>query len=303
MATNTQRKIYISKRCGRLANRLVIFANIIAYAEEHGLRLRNYTFHTYCKAFEATAQNFHCQYPQSEKKAWQTRLSGIGNLLIELRLYYRIIDILRRFPKQHHGITLEETPNMQLLDTPEMEQKLHAQHTIFVHNWKCRCPALVKKHAQAIRNYFKPVAHHRNAAESVYHPLKKKSDLVIGIHMRQGDYKEWLNGRFYFTSEEYAEIMQSVSGLFPGQKISFIICSDEAQDKKTFPDLTVAFGPGTPVSDLYTLSLCDYLIGPVSTFSQWASFYGQTPLVHLRKDKKSIQLSDFKVSELHLLEH
>jgi hypothetical protein len=36
-------------------------------------------------------------------------------------------------------------------------------------------------------------------------------------------------------------------------------------------------GPGHFIEDLYALASCDYIIGPPSTFSQWASFYGNVP--------------------------
>ena len=43
-------------------------------------------------------------------------------------------------------------------------------------------------------------------------------------------------------------------------------------------------GPGTEIGDLYSLAACDYIIGPPSTYTQWASFYGQVPrFVHNRK--------------------
>jgi hypothetical protein len=35
---------------------------------------------------------------------------------------------------------------------------------------------------------------------------------------------------------------------------------------------------GSAVEDLYSLARCDYLLGPPSTFSLWASFYGNVPL-------------------------
>lgn len=299
---NTHRSIYISKRCGRLANRLVIFANLIAYAEEYELRLRNYTFHSYCKEFESTLRDFHCQYPPPDTKPWLSRLPLIGDALIGLRLYYRVIRMMSRRPNSFQGTTLEETDTELFLDTPDMVKELSAFRTIFVSNWKCRCPNLVSKHAHIIRNYFRPIARHREAIEKVVTALRSNSEVLVGVHIRQGDYEQWQGGRFYFTSSEYAELMKAFTDHFPGKKVSFLICSAEHQEETLFTGLTFAKGPGHPVSDLYSLSQCDYIIGPVSTFSQWASFYGEVPLFHLGRNQVDLKLSEFKVSDLRILD-
>lgn len=274
---------------------------MIAYAEEHQMRLRNYTFHTYSKEFEATRRDFHCQYPPPRKKPWLSTVRPVGDALISLRLGYRAAHWMSRHPGLFGGRTIHETKHELLLDTPEMDTELSACRTLFIHNWKCRCPQLVEKHQELIRAYFQPVQAHRAAAEKVLSGLRADADLVIGIHMRQGDYKGWKNGKFYFTSPEYAEIMHAAAACFSGRRAAFLICSDQPQDMALFSGLHAAVGPGEPASDLYSLSQCDYLIGPVSTFSQWASFYGNTPLLHLRQGQTELKPENFKVAGLQLL--
>ena len=56
------------------------------------------------------------------------------------------------------------------------------------------------------------------------------------------------------------------------------------------------FATGPAVHDLHTLAACDYLIGPPSTFSQWASFSGNTPLLHLEGVGEHVDLERFHVS-------
>jgi hypothetical protein len=60
----------------------------------------------------------------------------------------------------------------------------------------------------------------------------------------------------------------------------------------------VGFGAGSPVGDLYALAQCDYIFGPVSTFSQWASFYGNKPLLHLENHEAQVEREQFRVSDL-----
>ena len=233
-----------------MANRLVIFANIIAYAEEYKIRLRNYTFHSYCKEFESTRHDFHCQYPPPPTKPWLSRLPLFGNALIGLRLYYRVLRMMSRHPDSFHAITLSEPHAECFMDKPDMVKQLSAYQTVFVDGWGYRCPDLVAKHQDLIRDYFRPITPHLKAIEKVVNPLRKNSDFLIGVHIRHGDYKEWHNGKHYFTSQEYAEIMKKIARNFPEKKVAFLICSNENQDKNLFSGLTFAEGPGHPVSDL-----------------------------------------------------
>ena len=55
--------LIVGLRCGRLGNRIVLFANLIAYAAEHGYRLINFAFHSYASFFETTRRDIYCRYP------------------------------------------------------------------------------------------------------------------------------------------------------------------------------------------------------------------------------------------------
>ena len=89
--------------------------------------------------------------------------------------------------------------------------------------------------------------------------------------------------------------MRLAAPLFPGKKVGFIVCSNVAQSIMD-PLLPVVYpGPGQPVEDLYALAACDYIIGPPSTFSRWASFYGKTPLWEMRDADSSPKLEEFEI--------
>ena len=92
--------------------------------------------------------------------------------------------------------------------------------------------------------------------------------------------------------------MRELAGQFPGRKISFLICSDEPRNADEFSGLSVGFGTASPVSDLYALARCDYILGAKSTFSEWASFYGGKPLLHLLDGNVPVKLENFRVCHL-----
>src|SRR5204863_3233838 len=130
--------------------------------------------------------------------------------------------------------------------------------------------------------YFRPLPEFERAADEAIAPLRRDAPVLIGVHIRQTDYRTWKGGKHFFTVERYAAWMRELAQQFPGVKVSFLVCSDEPRHEREFPGVTVGFGTNHPIADLCALSKCDYLFGPQSTFSQWASFYGNTPLHHVR---------------------
>jgi hypothetical protein len=56
-------------------------------------------------------------------------------------------------------------------------------------------------------------------------------------------------------------------------------------------------GTGHLIEDLYSLAQCDFLAGPPSTFTLWASFYGKVPLYMAKDIHKVPSLSDFQIAK------
>jgi hypothetical protein len=52
------------------------------------------------------------------------------------------------------------------------------------------------------------------------------------------------------------------------------------------------------MGDLYALAKYDYILGPLSSYSQWASFYGNKPLYQLSGSKDRLDHGKFRVSYL-----
>jgi len=113
---------------------------------------------------------------------------------------------------------------------------------------------------------------------------------LIGVHLRRGDYKTWKKGAYYYNDEVYKNQMESISGQLKQQgneKILFILFSNESLDFQESANLLIS--KENWYVDHYIMSLCDYLIGPPSTFTLWASIIGNTKLFYLfEKDEKII---------------
>jgi len=130
--------------------------------------------------------------------------------------------------------------------------------------------------------------------EKIMSELKEKKKIVVGVHIRRGDYAQYMNGIYYFGNATYVHYMKQIQKEI-GKEVCFFISSTE-EITLNDPDLFCYQIPqATNMEDLYSLSLCNYILGPPSTFSMWASFYGKTPLRIVSRKDESISLNEFKL--------
>jgi hypothetical protein len=297
-------KLVIAKRCGRLANRLVLFANIAAWAEEHSVRVTNYTFQGFSHLFTGTNGTMDCSYPFEGKPAGRlTRL--IKRRLNAIRLQYQLtylfskillrIKITRKFI---HIISDNDFMSTRSLTDLDVLQSIIEKNTVFLSGWRFRDPELLIKHNVKIKKFFTPVLEYQEQVYKLVQNARDSCEILIGLHVRRGDYENWKSGKYFYSLEEYVAIAQRLMVQYSERHIGFLICSNQTVGEASFKNLQVHISTCSPIVDLYALSECDLLIGPPSTFTQWASFYGNTPLKHIYSAKEEISLQDFAVSDL-----
>ena len=97
---------------------------------------------------------------------------------------------------------------------------------------------------------------------------------MLGIVIRQGDFKSWQGGKFYFSTQEYVQFMDACVEYLPDKNIGFFIASDEDQDPDHFEAHQHFFRSGHPIENLYTLAACDGMIAAESSFTGWSQYYG-----------------------------
>ena len=309
LGVSAQGKLLVpSLRCGRLGNRLILFANVIAFAAEYGHRVVNVTFHTYAHLFETTRRDIYCRYPIARRQSVWDRVPGAARAIRRSRMFYHVVRAIGVLNERHpifgnKVVTLREQAGFstELLEGPNIQARIREAKLVFVYGWHFRAPECVARHADEIRSYFRPVEAYERASEQELAPLRQKADIVVGVHLRLGDYRQWKGGKYCFPTSRYAAWMQEAVEQFPGRKVSFLVCSNEVRTAQEFPGLTVGFGPGSPLGDLSALAKCDYIFGPLSTFSQWASFYGNKPMFHLEDRDVRIEHGNFRVANLQKL--
>ena len=156
--------------------------------------------------------------------------------------------------------------------------------------------AQTKKQLQHI---FRPREKIMEKAKQMMNEIRQNADFVVGVHIRHGDYKTWRDGRYYYTLEEFHQFMLQIQQLYKDKKVAFFISSNEPFATDFFEGCKCyRFGkePSGDILDLYTLSLCDRILGPWSTYSRWASFIGEVPLCFL--EKKDQQFTEESFSKI-----
>jgi hypothetical protein len=168
---------------------------------------------------------------------------------------------------------------------------------VFAKGWHFRAFDLTRKHRDYfIRKYsLLPKYYRENELYKKLKDLDRNRHIVVGVHVRRGDYKVWEEGKYYFSDAVYRKYMESLSSQLtknPQKRILFIIFSDEqiniAEDESVIPSKNAWY------VDQMLMSMCDYLIGPPSTFTMWASYTGHVKLYLIKDDSGAVDLNEFK---------
>lgn len=167
----------------------------------------------------------------------------------------------------------------------------------FVKGWHTRRNTRFIAEAKTeIQRLYHPRKEITDKAESLISQLKQQSDMVIGVHIRRGDYATWNEGKFFYSLEEYHTFMLRLQKFYKDKKIAFFISSNEDFPLDIFNDCQCyRFNqePSGAILDLYTLSICDRIIGPFSSYSRWASFIGEVPLCFLESKEQDFSEESF----------
>ena len=134
----------------------------------------------------------------------------------------------------------------------------------------------------------------------------RPTSIKLGIHVRRGDYKTWQGGKYYYSDEQYADVIQRFASLHNDNDVDVYICGNAPdlsgiKERAESEHVRIHCPYGNPAEDLYMLSVCDYIIGAPSTFSLVASMYHDTPLYWMMSDKEDIRFDFFNNMFKHII--
>jgi hypothetical protein len=89
--------------------------------------------------------------------------------------------------------------------------------------WPIRSWPLFEKHQNEIRRFFAVNRAYKDNADSFVARVREQKRLLIGVLMRQDDYRIWNDGKYFFSSEQYADWMMQLTRIFQGQGL-LVLC-------------------------------------------------------------------------------
>ncbi|WP_443947491.1 alpha-1,2-fucosyltransferase [Pedobacter sp. AW1-32] len=294
--------VIINSQNAQLANRLWGFASFIANSIEYNYPLKNLGFHKYRPYFQATKSDDFGVYPISVKR------SGIAQLdYLYSNLFKNWSSVtFRKFGKtptlfKFYRTTFNEDKRSIPFNLNRSDFVRDAQSkTVLAEGWMFRDPENIRKHRKQICRFFTPVEPYLSQSELAVAKARKNADILVGVHIRRGDYATFADGRWFYTDEQYVRMMHEVANAYQaiGKTCAFFLCSNEAIEKDNYQGLIIDSSERNFIVDLYALAGCDAIIGPPSTFSQWAAYYGDKPLTMILNGNQKLGIPKYNPSLL-----
>ena len=256
--------IYVSGS-GQMCNNMLQFGHFYAFGKENKLNVCGLRF---CYKY------LYFELSDSKNYSWKTYL---------LAKYLAKIGFI---PK----INFDCEVNL-----PFQKSFLLNKKSVFVSGWLFREYDLFIKYREEIKALF---AFKKNVIESINTNILASINYKLGVHIRRGDYSTWLDGKYFFTDNDYINLIKSFLNNLNILVDIIIVTNDHKIDKTVYndqmPNVNVNFADGNQAQDLYILSNCDYIIGPPSTFSLMASFYHDKPIYWIYDKDLEITNTSFR---------
>lgn len=260
---------------GRMANRLVLASHWIAHVEKYGGAYLHLAFADYARFFTTTRRSHVIRYRSSkgDVAGWEPRrLFGVENILS----------------------TIDRSGGNYSLSSSTFLEKERTTRFLFTLGWSFRDFPATAACGDTVRRYFEPAQKHADAVARQMERDRQGVDTLVGVHIRQTDYAKFMGGKWLFPLSEYCRCMEAVAGFSSG-RTRFLVASDGPIAPGVFQGLDVVSAPGHTYQDNLALSKCDLLIGPPSTYNQWASFCGKVPTFRMTESGLPVRREDFKV--------
>lgn len=264
--------LIVSKHTGQLCNRIWSLLPLISYLEHTKSKaLIFYAREDYVNLFPALRTYCHIKW---------LLFSDLPHTLFYKSLNFLFKTILKWIPILNCSI--REIKNFGLYAIDGWEYRHDASY--------------IREEKLTILQIFAPSL---KVQKKVRSTLRSFDGLTVGVHIRRGDYKEWCNGKYYYSDNVYIRIMHDLASEAKriGKNIRFLICSNERFDIDQVNLHTLQIPNSDGITDLYALSQCDFIVAPPSSYSQWASFYGSVPLSVVLESTQKVEFDDFSSIE------
>jgi hypothetical protein len=267
--------VILQKSCGDHSNRLIQNIHFEAFCYEYGIPYYNPTF--------LNMREYYISPVNSEPK-------------IPDEIDKKFLSFNKKSIKDSYD-SVVNNPQAGCLDMLLNNSK---NSCCYVGGWHFRVYELTEKHQDYFAKKY-TIKEEYYLKNDIYNNLIKNRDkniTLIGVHVRRGDYKFWRHGQYYFDDDTYQRYIASVKreiAKSSGKRCIFIIFSNETVDLLMNSDIIIS--KNIWYVDHFLMSKCDYLIGPPSTFTLWASYIGKNKYYHITDNSGDIDVNKFQSSK------
>ncbi len=280
---------------GQLGNQVLRFAHLLAWAREHAgeVEVRDLAFWPQAEYFATWREHPGCVFPL-RPDAWDEAaralrlLPGWVRHRLDWRVQRRVLELGRRRAGWSAVELNDAAAEILDLGDPATTRQLIGSAVTTCAGWRVAGWEIFARHQDAVRPLFQPAREYAAAASGFLDALRSRHGFILGLHLRQGDYHLWHDGRFLFPIEQYARWIRQALDLHAGRNPAVVAVSDAP---------VTGLPPGLPVyrpagrsgmADWTILSQCDVILGPPSTFSATAAFVGARPLWPLGQREQTL---------------
>lgn len=276
----------VNDKPGQLCNQLWANAPLIARALKYNRKYLNLYFNENRNYFE----NLNCYR--------NIRFNYFKSPFLDVYLRKILLKLARTAPGWLLKTLRIHADKINWKKEPWEDSALHTKQGIFIMGggFRRNSRILLEQYHAEIKNIFQPKEYFTSSITELFNTMREHHDVIIGVHIRRGDYKAFLGGVYYFNDKIYLNYLKSLKEQFVnlGQNPVFLLSSNEELNLEFFSELDIfQLEQPSAIEDVYALSCCDFIIGPPSTFSMWSSYIGKVPLRFIKYKNENIQLSDF----------
>jgi hypothetical protein len=171
--------------------------------------------------------------------------------------------------------------------------------TCIIDGWYFRCNNLTIKYRSLFRQKYtlKEEYYINNPLCLQAASLNRDEYQKVGVHIRRGDYKEFQGGKYYYENDVFLKYMTQISDEISkiGKKTKFYLFSNEPIASVFTESFDAVISHNPWYIDQYLMTQMDYLIGPPSTFTGWASYINEVPLFFMETANDELTLDKFKI--------
>ncbi len=271
-------------------------AHFIALSKTYGVKLSSIFLAPYCHYFSETEIDFFVRFP-SKKTFFRNKKLKVGFYQLCSKLFSLISKI--GFKTKYLEVIDLGWEKQLNIESDFFLKQASSKKLVVVMGWHFQHQINLYQFHEKICTYFTPKSFIVDKINSAITIQRKDSNLLVGVHIRRGDYTTFENGKYYYNDEVYVKTMSRIVSLFPNKKVKFIITSNECINANSFALFDFFILNGNAIEDLYSLAECDFVTGPPSTFSMWAAFYKLKPLYMIKDPEFEFTLSDFQLPVLN----